>query len=37
MYDVMIPSSVNMENKALQPDIKLRYKKREKKAMLREV
>jgi len=26
-YDVMIPSSVNIENKSLQPDIKLRYKK----------
>ena len=28
-YDLMIPSCVNIENKALQPDIILRYKKRE--------
>ena len=32
----MIPSSVNIENKALQPDIVLRYKK-EKQALLIEV
>ena len=28
-YDLMILSSVNIENKALRPDIILRYKKRE--------
>ena len=28
-YDLMIPSSVNIENEALQPDIILGYKKRE--------
>ena len=28
-YDLMIPSSMNIENKALQPDIILGYKKRE--------
>ena len=27
MYDLMIPSSVNIENKALRPDIALRNKK----------
>ena len=27
--DLMIPSSMNIENKALQPDVILRYKKRE--------
>ena len=32
-YDLMIPSSMNIENKTLQPDIVLRYKK-EKKALL---
>ena len=36
-YERMIPSSVSIENKALQPDIKLRYKKKEKKALLIEV
>ena len=36
-YDLMTPSSVNIENKALRPDIILRYKKREKKALLSEV
>ena len=35
-YDLMIPSSINMENKALRPDIVLRYKN-EKKALLTEV
>ena len=36
MYDLMIPSSVNTENKAMRPDIRLGYKK-EKKALLIEV
>ena len=36
-YNLMIPSSVNIENKALRPDIIVRYKKREKKALLIEV
>ena len=37
-YDLMIPLSVNIEKKALRPDIILRYKKkREKKALLIEV
>ena len=35
-YDLVIPSSVNIENKALRPDITLRYKKKEK-ALLIEV
>ena len=35
-YDITIPSSVNRENKALRPDIRMRYKK-EKKALLIEV
>ena len=38
MYDLMIPSSVNIENKVLRPEIILRYKKkREKKALLSRV
>ena len=36
MYNLMIPLSVIMENKALQPDIVLRYKN-ENKALLIEV
>ena len=36
-YDQVIPSSVNIENKVLRPDIIHRYKKREKKALLIEV
>ena len=36
LYDLIIPSSMNMENKALRPDIVLRYKK-ENKALLIEV
>ena len=35
-YELMIPSSVNIENKVLRPDIILVYKK-EKKALLIEV
>ena len=35
-YDLMIPSGVKIENKALQPDIVLKSKK-EKKALLIEV
>ena len=33
----MIPSSVNLENKAVQPDIVIRNKKRKKLALLIEV
>ena len=36
MYDFMIPSSVNVENKALRPDMVLRNKKQNK-SMLNEV
>ena len=35
-YNLMIPSSVNIENSALRPDIALTYKK-EKKALIIEV
>ena len=35
-YNLMIPLSVNIENKALRPDIVLRYKK-ENEALLIEV